>query len=82
MKVIILYDNIFLEIEKAIIKNEIEIQLIPLKEEKIIFIKIYYLFKTKNNPYSDQIIIFYIEIRENYPLIAPRVTCHSNVFLF
>ena len=74
--------KLIISLRNFLYKSPIEIQLIPLKEEKIIFIKIYYLFKTEYNPYSDQIIIFYIEIRENYPLIAPRVTCHSNVFLF
>ena len=35
---------------------------------------------TEFNPLQDKIIIFYIEIRNNYPFSNPKITCNSNVF--
>ena len=35
---------------------------------------------TEFNPLQDKIIIFYIEIRNNFPFSNPKITCNSNVF--
>ena len=35
---------------------------------------------TEFNPLQDKTIIFYIEIRNNFPFSNPKITCNSNVF--
>ena len=57
-----------------------EIQIVPFTENKKLYIKIYYIPNTEYNPLKDKIIIFYIEIRNNYPFSTPKITCNSNVF--
>ena len=68
--------------KNIIISNKIEIQVIPFVETKKIYIKIYYIANTLYNPLKDKMIIFYIQIKNNYPIIPYKITCNSNVFFF
>ena len=65
-----------------IIQNKIEVQVVPFSDTKKIYIKVYYIPNTEFNPLKDKIIIFYIEIKHNYPLSNPIITCNSNVFIY
>lgn len=60
--------------------QEIEIKFIdlsPYENISKLLIQIYYEKNSKFNP-TDETIIFYVEINQNFPKSKPKITCHSN----